>query len=218
VAAARQLVRDRGQEHLILYGSLEHPAAAGFIGALGFRYHSSLWLFELAPSIGVPPAVFPQDVVTRTYRVEDLEPLVEVMNRAFADHPTPVTFDMGTVRHVNSLPDFDPGGILEVFPAGPPSPDTPIAWARTFSELRDGEGRRGFVNTIGVLPEWRGRGLGRELLRWGVAHLREAGSGTIELVVEAANDRALALYRRHGFEPRVEWPHYALPAADEDGA
>ncbi|MDQ3128317.1 MAG: hypothetical protein M3Q66_07700 [Chloroflexota bacterium] len=42
---------------------------------------------------------------------------------------------------------------------------------------------------------------------------RAAGSATIELNVEAANDRALGLYRRTGFTAKVEWPHYALLAS-----
>jgi hypothetical protein len=31
------------------------------------------------------------------------------------------------------------------------------------------------------------------------------------LAVEAANDGATRLYRDHGFEPSVEWPHWVLP-------
>jgi ribosomal protein S18 acetylase RimI-like enzyme len=63
---------------------------------------------------------------------------------------------------------------------------------------------------VGVLPAWRGRGLGRELLRWSVEYLRGRGAGLIELSVEAANDRATELYRKHGFVPTIEWPHWAL--------
>jgi mycothiol synthase len=212
VTAARQLVRDRGQDDLILYGSLEHPAAAAFIDALGFRYHSSLWQFELARSVPVPVAAFPADVVTRTYRSDDLDTVVDVMNAAFADHPSPLTFDRATVAHINSLPDFEPEGILLVFPED--QRETLIAWARTLHETRENGEHRGFVNTIGVLPAWRGRGLGRELLRWSIARLRAVGAETIELSVEAANERALGLYRRTGFEPRVEWPHWSVPTSD----
>jgi ribosomal protein S18 acetylase RimI-like enzyme len=61
------------------------------------------------------------------------------------------------------------------------------------------------------MPEWRGRGLGRELLRWGVAELRKRGAGPIQLSVEAENDLALGLYRRTGFEPVVEWPNWTYP-------
>jgi ribosomal protein S18 acetylase RimI-like enzyme len=64
-----------------------------------------------------------------------------------------------------------------------------------------------------VLPAWRGRGLGRELLRWGVTELRGRGAGPIELSVEAQNERATGLYRAHGFEPAIEWPHWVLPVS-----
>jgi mycothiol synthase len=67
----------------------------------------------------------------------------------------------------------------------------------------------GEVRLVGVLPQWRGRGLGRELLHWGVAWLRAMGAGVIQLNVEAENELALGLYRRTGFEPAVEWPHWA---------
>jgi hypothetical protein len=59
------------------------------------------------------------------------------------------------------------------------------------------------------------------LLRWSVGYLRARGAGTLELAVEATNDRALGLYRRTGFEPAVEWPHWTRPtgrAASEPDA
>jgi ribosomal protein S18 acetylase RimI-like enzyme len=73
--------------------------------------------------------------------------------------------------------------------------------------------RVGEVMLIGVLPAWRGRGLGRELLRWAVSELRDRGAGAVQLSVEARNERATNLYRRHGFEPAIEWPHWVLPIA-----
>jgi mycothiol synthase len=69
----------------------------------------------------------------------------------------------------------------------------------------------GDVRLVGVMPEWRGRGLGRELLRWAVAELRSRGAGRISLSVEAENELALELYRRTGFEPAIEWPHWGRP-------
>ncbi len=78
--------------------------------------------------------------------------------------------------------------------------------------LSDEAGRPlGDINLIGVLPKWRGRGIGRALLQWGVAELRSRGAARIELSVEAANERATGLYRAHGFEPTIEWPHWVLP-------
>jgi len=114
-----------------------------------------------------------------------------------------------TARLVADLPDFDPDGIR--FVARAEAPGVPVAFAKT--ELRpDDDGRPvGWIGQIGVLPAHRGVGLGRWLLRWGVAYLRGRGAGAVELAVEAANDRALGLYLRNGFEPAVEWPHWVLP-------
>jgi mycothiol synthase len=210
VAAALDLERSRGLSHLVLYGPADKEPEAGFIKALGFTYQSSMWMFELAPSVDVPAPAFPEDVVVRTFRPEsDLATFVELANASFHDHPTPLTFTEQAVKHVHAMPDFDPEGILYVSPRD--EPDRPIAWTKVEHELTEAGVRRGYIPFIGVLPEWRGRGLGRELLRWGIAYVRAAGAGTIELSVEAANDRALGLYRRTGFTPEVEWPHYALP-------
>jgi hypothetical protein len=77
----------------------------------------------------------------------------------------------------------------------------------------------GYVNTNRVLPALRGRGLGGELLRWAVGYLRSWGAGLIELSVEAANDRATELYRRHGVVPTIQWPNWTLAhRAGECGA
>ncbi len=210
VAASLDLVRSRGLSRLVLYGPADREPAAGFIEALGFTYHSTLWLFELAPSVQVPPAVFPEEVVVRSFRPEsDLPAFVDLANASFRDHPTPMTFTEAGVAHTHALPDFDSDGILLVGPRD--DPDRPIGWTKVEHEMTEAGVRRGFVSFVGVLPEWRGRGIGRELLRWGVDYVRAAGAGTVELNVEATNERALELYRRTGFTPEVEWPHYALP-------
>jgi GNAT superfamily N-acetyltransferase len=53
---------------------------------------------------------------------------------------------------------------------------------------------------IGFLPETRGQGFGSALLKWAKACASDAGAAGIDLHVLVANERALALYRRLGFE------------------
>jgi ribosomal protein S18 acetylase RimI-like enzyme len=60
-----------------------------------------------------------------------------------------------------------------------------------------------------LLSAWRGRGLGRALLLWAVANLRERGAGSVTLHVEAQNRQALALYESTGFVQSHEWRRYA---------
>ena len=122
-----------------------------------------------------------------------------------------MTWTPAVIAHVNASPDFDPTGILILSPAN--DPERPDRVHPDRAVHREADTITGDVGLIGVLPEWRGRGLGRELLRWGVAELRRRGAGLVELSVEAANERATTLYRAHGFEPAIEWPHWVL--ADE---
>jgi RimJ/RimL family protein N-acetyltransferase len=53
---------------------------------------------------------------------------------------------------------------------------------------------------MSILPEHRGRGLGRELLDAAIEAAREAGYRKLELEVFPENARAIALYLRAGFE------------------
>ncbi|MGE5170032.1 MAG: N-acetyltransferase family protein [Rudaea sp.] len=52
---------------------------------------------------------------------------------------------------------------------------------------------------MGLLPEYRGRGIGERLLRASIEAARAAGFERIELTVYARNERAFALYRKVGF-------------------
>ena len=52
---------------------------------------------------------------------------------------------------------------------------------------------------IGVLPEYRGRGIGERLMRAALDAARAAGFEKIELNVYGRNTRATALYRKLGF-------------------
>jgi ribosomal protein S18 acetylase RimI-like enzyme len=73
----------------------------------------------------------------------------------------------------------------------------------------DDEGRAlGDIGPVGLRRAWRGRGLGRQLLRWAVDDLRRRGAREVYLSVEGENDGALRLYESEGFGRDVEWPHW----------
>jgi ribosomal protein S18 acetylase RimI-like enzyme len=57
------------------------------------------------------------------------------------------------------------------------------------------------IHYIAVDPSFRGRGVGRELLAAVEAHARELGCGKVTLEVRSDNARAMAAYRRAGFQP-----------------
>jgi ribosomal-protein-alanine N-acetyltransferase len=66
------------------------------------------------------------------------------------------------------------------------------------------------LRTVARRPAYRGQGLGARLVTEGLRILAEAGARDVELSVEARNDRALALYRRFGFEIVGRTPVHAL--------
>jgi ribosomal protein S18 acetylase RimI-like enzyme len=59
--------------------------------------------------------------------------------------------------------------------------------------------RVGAIQNLGVVPAWRGRGLGQALLLRALHGFRQAGLVRAQLEVTASNDAAIRLYRRLGF-------------------
>ncbi len=60
--------------------------------------------------------------------------------------------------------------------------------------------RKGRVHMLGVDPDYRGKGIGRELMMAGLARLRNRGLKFAELTVDGENRTARALYESLGFE------------------
>lgn len=72
------------------------------------------------------------------------------------------------------------------------------------------EGRAG-IYAFGVLPEYRGQGYGRELLRWTMERMRVDGYPRIYLEVDLDNEPAKALYRSCGFVETTIYEYYDVP-------
>jgi ribosomal protein S18 acetylase RimI-like enzyme len=66
------------------------------------------------------------------------------------------------------------------------------------------------VDKLGVLEKFRGLGLGKLLLQWGIAHAAEKGYKTVGLGADTGNESgALQLYENQGFKPTVVWRGYS---------
>lgn len=72
----------------------------------------------------------------------------------------------------------------------------------------------GDVQTIAVLPEHEGRGIGSALLRTLHGRARELGATEVLLEVRADNPRAQQLYRRFGYEHIHTRPRYYRDGTD----
>jgi mycothiol synthase len=61
---------------------------------------------------------------------------------------------------------------------------------------------------LGMDADYRGRGLGKELLRAGLLHLRNKGQELIDITVDSQNIVAVTLYRSMGFQMHGETVWY----------
>lgn len=69
-----------------------------------------------------------------------------------------------------------------------------------------------WIATVGVLPEFRGRGIGRRLLEASEARL--GGVGRIRLSVRVSNETAIRLYERAGYTRAGIWGKYYTDGED----
>jgi mycothiol synthase len=205
-AAADELSIAKGDGRLHLAPPQGSDAAVEFLRAIGYRYQSSLWELRLPAETAVAEPAFPASIALRHYEEADIENYVDLFNRAFVSHPSPISMTVEMARQVHALPDFALSEIMLVDETGHPS--SPIAFTR-ISVDPDHIYRRCEVMFIGVLPEWQGKGIGSNLLLWSVHALRDRGCADITLAVEAENERALRLYERVGFHRDLEWPRWA---------
>ena len=71
------------------------------------------------------------------------------------------------------------------------------------------EQNTGYVDGLGVIQEYQGRGLGEILLKWAFAYYSAKGASHIELNVDTGNESgALKLYKKLGMKPKHSWQQY----------
>ncbi len=69
----------------------------------------------------------------------------------------------------------------------------------------------GWINSIGVAPDWQGKGLGKRLLQAGEQAL---AAPRVRLIVRASNQAAIALYQHSGYRQVKRMPHYYVGGED----
>lgn len=162
-----------------------------FLEKHGFAHWRYWWNME-RPVGPVREVAWPKDVDVRPFDGSE-HALVEwthCYNEAFGQRFPSHFATVDEAREIAAGPLFRPDGCLLVWRG-----------ARCVGFCRDTIfSSHGEVDVLGVRPDAQGKGLGRTLLRWGVAWLQDQNVKHVRLVVDGENETALALYRSEGFE------------------
>lgn len=170
------------------------PTVGKILEKLGFLVQRTSWVLS-RPSAGLPEPVFPEG-----YRLEPLrhgsdeQAWCDIINNSFAHlqghlHATPERLT-GFCLEPWHLSD----GLLLLWHG-----DKAIGTVRVTCEEDEEEGRFAEIGALGVVAEYRKKGLGVALLRAGLAVARKHGLEKTVLSVNAENEHAAQIYLREGF-------------------
>lgn len=210
VDAGLAIERERGRPNLLIGVLPGDDAGQAFLRATGFAFHSTLWDLALPAETRVAAPAWPAGHVARAFdRSRDARSWAALFNAAFADHATPLQLDPDVIDSAPDDPMFVDTDTLLVEEA---ESGELVAFCATQPDRTGGTvGPHAEIWTVGVRPDRQGRGLGRQLLRWGVEHLRGLGVRDVVLSVNGRNARALDLYRSEGFVEERARERWARP-------
>lgn len=132
--------------------------------------------------------------IRRFVQGTDEDVWVSVWNRAFVEFDEFRSMSVEDMRVSEENPAFDATGMFIAELDGEP---VGIVNARV-DKMR--EEKKGFVRVLGVVPEFRRRGIGLELAQNAIESLRERGMQTAEAEVDMAKPEGLGLFESMGFE------------------
>jgi mycothiol synthase len=144
------------------------------------------------------PPVKPGALLCRRLRNGEEDRLTQIQNRAFAGS---WGFNPNTVEDVTyrvSLRDCSPEDVVMAYKG---NRAVAYCWTTVDAEKNALRGeKRGRVHMLGVDPDCRKMGFGKEILLAGLTHLRSRGIQVVDLTSDSKNQAARRLYDSFGFE------------------
>jgi mycothiol synthase len=146
----------------------------------------------------------------RHMKTGEEDKLVYIQNRSFADT---WGFNPNTVEEIAyriGLPNCSPEDIILRSDA---DKVVGYCWTRIYvGKEKEPRGGRGRIHMLGVDPDQRSKGIGKEMLLAGLSYMKSKCLRTVEVTVDSKNRAALALYRSAGFQVRTRslWYEKAL--------
>jgi len=197
VQAAVAWLRQRGTKLAQVLLDPEDTARAAPLQRHGFHHTTGLWTLRHYLDLSAEQLGAPERLAFETYATADPAEFAAVVGRSYAwsqDFPEingARTVEEAIVGHQSA--GFDPRRWWLARSGGEP------VGVLLVNTAEEGDGWE--VAYVGVVPEARRRGHGRELVGKALFEAKAAGQMFVGLSVDARNEPARALYRRLGFEP-----------------
>jgi mycothiol synthase len=191
LTAAEVFVRQRGGGALRAYAYEDIAGVKPLFERKGYHVERRFYYMRtaLAPE-RVFEAEVPQGISIRTFERSDLDSLVAADNEIFADHWGAVQRDPEAwERHMILSRAHNPALWIIALQGDE------IVGECLCGASQQGGAQDGHISAVGVRRSWRGYGLGRALLTYGLRALRDHGFTTAALHVDAENHTAVNLYR-----------------------
>jgi mycothiol synthase len=211
-ALARQglaVLRDAGMDVAEAY-SFDNTIARGFLGSLGFEVVRRF--SQMRRGLGrIPRGVgeaSDTEVVTLGRTDEDIGLMVRIRNEAFREH---FDYSPGKVEDWRfAINAWDKSGVAYITVARiAGEPAGYLSYGIDTDENKHLKKKRGGLWDIGVLKQFRGRGIAKRLMIDAMKHLQREGMEEAELGVDETNvTNAIKLYERLGFavaRRRLAW-------------
>ncbi|WNR44377.1 GNAT family N-acetyltransferase [Paenibacillus roseipurpureus] len=197
VQAAMEECRRRGVTKLIFINERGSLSGKGFLTALGANFSFSEYVMVLDKQV-TPPDAAQASLCIRKADAADTELLVR-LNMSGFDMP-----ESDTREYVKQTID---GEKERTWIAELGDNHEPIGKLGAMVE----PGTSGFIYGFCVLPEFRGKGYGRQILSQTISELKQHDRAeSIKLEVSVENEKALGLYESCGFAMRNAQDYYVL--------
>lgn len=198
--AAREECFSRGVKQVLLVCEAASASGQAFVKAMGGQHDFSE--HEMVLANFQERKVFDERLFFRLAAPDDLSTLAHILAGSFGD-------PLEEVELAQSKLFQEPNCYIYIATFGEESVgcEEPVGTLR-LHEAQDLIGIYGF----GVLPDYRGRGYGRQMLEEAIRIIQARSQKKIMLDVETDNTNAIGLYRSCGFEIKTTYDYYAVDA------
>ncbi|MEO8286765.1 MAG: GNAT family N-acetyltransferase [Chloroflexota bacterium] len=178
-----------------------HPESISFLAARGFRADHSYWQMRIDDIERGPAPVWPKGIGVRIFSdmERDAVAWAQLIIEAFGESSTPQS-----IRAQVMEPGVSKDGYFFAVDVGT---GREIGTSRGRVDLIGGK-EVGYIGTVGVLPQYRGRGIAEALVKQTLQYLASVGMCSTTLFVEDRNIAARKLYDKLGWRQMYRTDHY----------